>query len=69
MSGLRTWISRSRTQTADSARCVVWVELGGGRLLWILENGECGVSHDNPQDGIYMLSKNLARSCDWELVT
>lgn len=63
---MRVWITKDGVVNDDDF-CAVWVELGDGRLMWILNSGKHGFSSDDGE-GYSRLSNRLARDPDWELL-
>ena len=65
----RVWIS-AEPPTCENY-CAVWIELGDGRLAWILDNGDWGFTTDvnelsDPDD---VLTNRLeSNDAEWERI-
>lgn len=44
---MRVWISKGASKNVDDY-CAVWIELGDGNLVYILESGNHGLASDHP---------------------
>lgn len=61
----RVWISTEFSPWNDT-QCALWVELGEGRMLWILQNGKIGFAKE-PWNG-KRLADRLDEDPSWEMI-